>query len=96
MITVLGIAWLGSAQTIAISTAPSRHVGVYIAQVTASPPPSDPSAPEAAGPPARGKAPPDKTGRETPAAPPKGDPLKPFEPTEKVKADQAIDFPADI
>jgi hypothetical protein len=33
---------------------------------------------------------------ETPAAPSKSEPLKPFEPTEKVKADQALEFPADI
>jgi len=51
---------------------------------------------KAAPPPARGKAP-DETGREPkPAAPSKSEPLRPFDPTEKVKADQAIDFPADI
>jgi hypothetical protein len=37
---------------------------------------------------------PDK--KEQPAAPLKSGPLKPFEPTEKVRADQALDFPADI
>jgi hypothetical protein len=52
--------------------------------------------PEAASPPSQ-----DKTGRKTekeekPAAPSKSGPLKPFVPTEKVRADQALDFPADI
>jgi hypothetical protein len=37
-----------------------------------------------------------KIKEQQPAAPSKSPPLKPFEPTEKVKADQAIDFPADI
>ncbi|MGE5256547.1 MAG: hypothetical protein ACM3KE_07735 [Hyphomicrobiales bacterium] len=96
MITVLAIAWLGSAATIDISTAAGDPAGVYIAQETTSPPQTGQFPPEAVGAPARGKAQPDKGGEERPAPPPKGDPLKPFEPTEKVKADQAIDFPADI
>jgi hypothetical protein len=52
--------------------------------------------PETAPPPSQRKPQGDKAREERPAAPPKGDPLKPFEPAEKVKADQAIDFPADI
>ena len=51
---------------------------------------------ETTPPPSQGQAQGDKTQEERSAAPPKGDPLKPFEPAEKVKADQAIDFPADI
>jgi hypothetical protein len=96
MIAVLGMAWLGSAVTIDISTAPSDPAGVYLAQEAGGPPRTGQPPPEAPGSPARGKAPADKSKEERPAAPPKGDPLKPFEPTEKVKADQAIDFPADI
>ncbi|MCK7466778.1 MAG: hypothetical protein MZU91_00590 [Desulfosudis oleivorans] len=68
----------------------------YLAQTAAGPEKAGRRPPEAAPPPSRGKAP-DETGREqTPAAPSKSEPLKPFDPTEKVKADQAIDFPADI
>jgi hypothetical protein len=96
MISVLGIAWLGSAAAIDFSTADSNHAGVYLAQETGTPPRPGQPQPEASGSPARGKAQPDKSREEKPAAPAKGDPLKPFEPTEKVKADQAIDFPADI
>jgi hypothetical protein len=68
----------------------------YLAQKAGSPPRSGQASPEASPPPAQGKAQGDKTQEERPAPPPKGDPLKPFEPAEKVKADQAIDFPADI
>ena len=68
----------------------------YLAQTPAGPEPAGQRLPEAAAPPSQGKTQ-DGTGREqTPAAPSKGGPLKPFDPTEKVKADQAIDFPADI
>ena len=97
LVIVLGITWLGTAPTIDISTAAGGPAGVYLAQETASPPRTGQSSPAgAAGAPARGKDQPDKSREEKPATPPKGDPLKPFEPTEKVKADQAIDFPADI
>ena len=68
----------------------------YRAQTPSGPEKAGQRPPEVAPPPARGKAP-GETGREqTPAAPSKSEPLKPFDPTEKVKADQAIDFPADI
>ena len=97
MTIVLGMAWLGTTATIDISTAAGGPAGVYLAQETASPPRTGQSSPPgAAGALPRGKDQPDKSREERPAAPPKGDPLKPFEPTEKVKADQAIDFPADI
>ncbi len=67
-----------------------------LAQTAAGPEKAGQRQPEAAPPPARGKAP-EATGREqAPAAPTKSEPLKPFNPTEKVKADQAVDFPADI
>jgi hypothetical protein len=68
----------------------------YLAQTSSGSEKAGQRPPEAAPPPARGKAP-DETGREPkPAAPSKIEPLRPFDPTEKVKADQAIDFPADI
>jgi hypothetical protein len=70
--------------------------GAYLAQKAGSPLRTGQAPPEAPPPPAPGKASGDKTPEQRPAAPPKGDPLKPFEPAEKVKADQAIDFPADI
>jgi hypothetical protein len=68
----------------------------YRAQAAGGPVGSGQSPPETAAP-----LPPDKTRRqpdrkEPPAAPSKSGPLKPFEPTEKVRADQALDFPADI
>lgn len=67
-----------------------------LAQTAAGPEKTGQRPPEAAPPPSRGKAP-DETGQEqAPAAPTRSEPLKPFNPTEKVKADQAIDFPADI
>jgi hypothetical protein len=52
--------------------------------------------PEAAAPLPQGKTRGEPAKEEQPAPPSKSEPLKPFEPTEKVKADQAIDFPADI
>jgi hypothetical protein len=52
--------------------------------------------PEAASPLPQGKTRGEPAKAEQPAAAPKSEPLKPFEPTEKVKADQALDFPADI
>ncbi len=75
--------------------APNRDRDSYLAQTSGGSAPPVQRPPETA-PPARGKAP-EETGREqAPAAPTKSEPLKPFNPTEKVKADQAIDFPADI
>jgi hypothetical protein len=44
----------------------------------------------------QGKPRPEPGKEEKPAAPSKSESPKPFEPTEKVKADQALDFPADI
>ena len=68
----------------------------YLAQKAGSPPRTGQAPPEASPPPSPGKTQGDKPREEKPATPLKGDPLKPFEPAEKVKADQAIDFPADI
>jgi len=68
----------------------------YLAQTSDDPARAGQGPPQTSPPPSQGKAQGDKTQEEKPAAAPKGDLLKPFEPTEKVKADQAIDFPADI
>lgn len=68
----------------------------YLVQTSGGPTRTGQRSEEASPPPSQGKAQTDKAQEEKPAASPKGDPLKPFEPTEKVKADQAIDFPADI
>ena len=79
-----------------VCAAADGHRGGYLAQKAGSPPRTGQAPAEASPPPSPGKAQGDKTQEEKPAAPPKGDPLKPFDPAEKVKADQAIDFPADI
>jgi hypothetical protein len=68
----------------------------YLVQTSGSPERNGQRSEEPSPPPSQGKVQRERTQDEKPAAPPKGDPLKPFEPTEKVKADQAIDFPADI
>jgi hypothetical protein len=68
----------------------------YLAQAPEGPARSVSRPAEAAPPPARGKSP-AAAGKEQPSSEPsRSDPIKPFDPTEKVKADQAIDFPADI
>jgi len=77
-------------------TAPTSGRVSYLAQTSTGPEKAGQRPPEAAPPPSRGK-PPGETGQEQkPATPSKSEPLKPFDPTERVKADQAIDFPADI
>jgi|WetSurMetagenome_2_1015567.scaffolds.fasta_scaffold240950_2 hypothetical protein len=71
--------------------------GIMFAQKAgAAAPPAGKTALDAAAPPSPAKAPDPRPGETRPAADAKADPLKPFEPAEKVKADQAIDFPADI
>ena len=77
------------------STAAQGDLVNYLAQ-TSSGLPRRPGAVGSIPAASAGKAQGDKAQEERSAAPPKGDPLKPFEPAEKVKADQAIDFPADI
>jgi hypothetical protein len=79
-----------------ISGAAEGDPSGYRAQTSGSPPRAGQRPPETSTPPSQGKAQGDNVQEERPAAPLKGDPLKPFEPAEKVKADQAIDFPADI
>jgi len=95
-ITVLCLAYFGAGFMTDVRAAADELQGAYLAQKAGSPPRTGQAPPEASPPPAPGKAHGDKAQEERPAAPPKGDPLKPFEPAEKVKADQAIDFPADI
>lgn len=68
----------------------------YVAQTTAGPEKAGRRPPEAAPPPIPGKAPGPTDPEQPPAAPSGSGPLKPFDPTEKVTADQAIDLPADI
>jgi len=95
-ITVLCIACFGAGFMTDVCVAAKGSQRVYLVQKAGSPPRTGQAPAEASPPPSPGKAQGDKTQEEKPAAPPKGDPLKPFEPAEKVKADQAIDFPADI
>lgn len=95
-ITVLCLACFGAALRADISPAAEGDRASDWAQTSGSPARTGQQPPEASPPPSQGKAQGDKTQEEKPAAPLKGDPLKPFEPAEKVKADQAIDFPADI
>ena len=95
-ITVLCLAYFGAGFMTDVCAAADGLQGVYLAQKAGSPPRTGQAPLETSPPPSQGKAQGDKTREERPAAPLKGDPLKPFEPAEKVKADQAIDFPADI
>ena len=95
-ITVLCFACFGAAFKTDITAAGQGDRVNYLAQTSGSPPRAGQRPLETIPPPSPGQAQGDKTQEEKPAAPPKGDTLKPFEPSEKVKADQAIDFPADI
>jgi hypothetical protein len=95
-ITILCIVCFGAGFMPDVCAAADGLQGAYLAQKAGSPPRTGQAPPETSPPPSPGKAQGDKAQEERPAAPLKGDPLKPFEPAEKVKADQAIDFPADI
>jgi len=68
----------------------------YLAQTLGAPARTAQPAPESTPPLPREKTRAEPEKEEKPAGPAKGDPLKSFEPTEKVRADQALDFPADI
>jgi hypothetical protein len=70
--------------------------GVYHSQKAPGPQRTQQPASEAASPSPPEKSQYEKGKNQGPTAPSKKEPVKPFEPTEKVKADQAIDFPADI
>lgn len=95
-IAVLCIVCFGAGLRNDIAGAAGGDSSGYRAQTSGSPPRTGQRPPETSPPPSQGKPQGDKAQEDRPAAPPKGDPLKPFEPAEKVKADQAIDFPADI
>ncbi|HSO62519.1 MAG TPA: hypothetical protein VLR50_15915 [Desulfobacterales bacterium] len=95
-IAVLCLACFGAGFRADVSVSANGFQRAYLAQKAGSPPRTGQAPADASSVPSPGKAQGDKTQEEKPAAPPKGDPLKPFEPAEKVKADQAIDFPADI
>jgi hypothetical protein len=97
VITIIWIAWLLDAGFITDSAMAASDVdGVYLAQKAAAPQRTSPPSSEAGTPSFQEKAQEEKGKEQKPAAPLKSSPPKPFEPTEKVKADQAIDFPADI
>jgi len=68
----------------------------YLVQTSGVPARTGQPAPESAPPLPQGKTRAEPVKEEQPAGPAKKDPLKAFEPTEKVRADQALDFPADI
>jgi hypothetical protein len=96
IIAVLWVLCFGAGMGTDVSTAKQEDRVNYMAQTSSGPARTGQRPVETSPPPAAGKAPGGKSQEERPAAGPKGDPLKPFEPAEKVKADQAIDFPADI
>jgi hypothetical protein len=95
-ITVLCLVYFGAEfRTGSLAAAEGDRAG-YRAQTSDGPARTGQRPPEAASPLPQGKTRGEPAKEEQPAAPSKSEPLKPFEPTEKVKADQAIDFPADI
>jgi hypothetical protein len=96
IIAVLWVLCFGAGLRTDIATAGEGDRASYWAQTSGDPARAGQRPSETSPPPSPGKAQGDKAQEERPAAPLKGDPLKPFEPAEKVKADQAIDFPADI
>jgi hypothetical protein len=80
-----------------VCAAASGPQKAYLAQTAGGVSPrAGQASPETSPPPSQEKTQGGPSREEGPAAPPKGDPLKPFVPGENVKADQAIDFPADI
>jgi hypothetical protein len=94
--TVLCLVCFGAEFRIGGLAAATSDRASYLAQASDGPSRTGQRPPEAAPPQSRGKAQGDVGKEQQPAAPSKNEPPKPFDPTEKVKADQAIDFPADI
>ena len=92
-IAVLCLACFGAAFRADVCVAATGSQGVYLAQKADSPPRTGQAPAEASPVPSPGKPQGDKAQEEKPAAPPKGDPLKPFEPAEKVKARPGHRFP---
>jgi hypothetical protein len=96
-IVVFWFAWLiGAGLSADILAAAEGLDRVYLSQKAAGPQRTNPPSSEAAAPATQEKAQDEKAKEQKPAAPAKKESPRPFEPTEKVKADQAIDFPADI
>jgi hypothetical protein len=95
-ITLLCLVVLGAGFGAGRLAAAEGDRGGYLAQTSGGPARTGQPAPDSASPLPQGKTRAEPVKEEKPAAPAKGDPLKSFEPTEKVRADQALDFPADI
>lgn len=95
-ITVLCLVYFGAEFRTGSLAAAEGDRASYLAQTSDGPARTGQRPPEAASPLPQGKTRGEPAKEEKPATPSKSEPLKPFEPTEKVKADQAIDFPADI
>jgi hypothetical protein len=96
-VAIFWIVWLiGAGLSADIVAAADGLDGIYLSQKAASPQRAGQPSSEAAAPSTQEKAKDEKGKEQKPAAPSKSEPPKPFDPTEKVKADQAIDFPADI
>jgi hypothetical protein len=94
---IFWIVWLIAAGLSAdILVATSGFEGIFLAQRAAGPQRTGQPSSEAGAPSTQEKTQDEKAKEPKPAVPSKKEPVKPFEPTEKVKADQAIDFPADI
>jgi hypothetical protein len=95
-IGVLCLVYFGAGfKSCGLSAAEADRAG-DLAQASERPAPKEQLPPEAASPLPQGKPRGEPAKAEPPAAAPKSEASKPFEPTEKVKADQALDFPADI
>ena len=96
VITIICLVYFGMEfRTGSLAAAWGDRAG-YLAQTSDGPARTGQRPPEAASPLPQGKIRGEPAKEERSAAPSKSEPLKPFEPTEKVKADQALDFPADI
>ena len=96
VVPCLLIAWITvGMEPISPLAADSIHRGI-VAQKTLNTPQRDDTGGEAAGQPAPAKAQEGQSQDAKAADGAKVESPKPFEPSEKVKADQALDFPADI
>jgi hypothetical protein len=95
-IFVVGLVCFGAGFTSGSLAAAEGDGAAVRAQTSDRPARTSQFPPEAASPPPQGKTRGQPAKEEKTTAPSKSEALKPFEPTEKVKADQALDFPADI
>jgi hypothetical protein len=96
VIAVICLVYFGGEFGTASLTADERDGASYRAQASDGTAGTSQRPPQAASPPTGGRTRSEPAKEEKPAEAPKREPLKPFEPTEKIKADQALDFPADI